>query len=55
VLKLSQWEAQRYADQQRQALETSGIPAMADWETRVVPQLAALALGETNGHNDPHV
>jgi HK97 family phage portal protein len=55
VLKLSPWEAQRYADQQRQALETSGIPAMADWDTRVVPQLAALALGETNGHNDPHV
>jgi HK97 family phage portal protein len=46
VLKLSSQEARTYAEQQRLALETSGIPVIADWETRVVPQLAALALGE---------
>jgi HK97 family phage portal protein len=51
VLKLSSQEARTYAEQQRLALETSGIPVIADWETRVVPQLAALALGEANGHH----
>jgi hypothetical protein len=55
VLKLSSQEARTYAEQQRLALETSGIPVIADWETRVVPQLAALALGEANGHHDAHV
>jgi hypothetical protein len=35
-----------YAAQQRDALVKQGIPAMSDWETRVVPQLAALAVGD---------
>ena len=46
VLKLPSNEAHAYAASQRQALLTSGLPATADWETRVVPQLAALALGD---------
>lgn len=55
VLKLSPGQARRYTEAQREALETSGVPAMADWETRVVPQLAALALGEDHGTDDTHV
>jgi hypothetical protein len=44
-----------YAEQQRAALATKGLPAAADWETRIVPQLAALALGEHDGTDDAHV
>lgn len=55
VLKLPSNHAHAYVDQQRQALITAGLPATADWETRVVPQLAALALGEDHGTHDAHV
>lgn len=55
VLKLPSNQAHAYAASQRQTLLTSGLPATADWETRVVPLLAALALGEDHGTNDAHV
>jgi HK97 family phage portal protein len=47
VLKLPSNQAKAYAETQRAALAAGGVPVMADWETRVVPQLAALALGDT--------
>jgi HK97 family phage portal protein len=46
VLKMPSHAARLYAAQQRDALVKQGIPAMSDWETRVVPQLAALAVGD---------
>lgn len=55
VLKLPSHEANQYAESHRQALASTGLPAAADWETRAVPQLAALALGEDHGTYDSHV
>lgn len=55
VLKLPSHHAHAYAAQQRDALATRGLPAAVDWESRVVPQLAALALGEAYGTDDTHL
>lgn len=55
VLKLPSNQASAYAAQQRTALATAGMPATVDWDIRVVPQLAALALGENDGHHDAHL
>lgn len=46
VLKMPSHVARDYAAQRRDELTKKGMPATLDWETRVVPQLAALALGE---------
>jgi hypothetical protein len=46
VLKLPSHEARQYAAAQGQALATKGISVTQEWEARVVPRLAALALGE---------
>lgn len=46
VLKVPSHQARAYADARRKELTAKGIAAVGDWETRVVPQLAALALGE---------
>lgn len=46
VLKLPSHQARAYAGTQRDALQTKGVPVMADWERRIVPELAGLALGD---------
>lgn len=46
VLSLPAHQARAYTTARRLELSSKGVPAMTDWETRVVPQLAALALGD---------
>jgi HK97 family phage portal protein len=48
VLKVPSHQARAYADARMKELGSTGIAAVGDWETRVVPQLAALALGEND-------
>lgn len=45
VLKVPSHQARAYVDARQKEL-SKGISAVSDWETRVVPQLAAIALGE---------
>jgi HK97 family phage portal protein len=46
VLKLPTNEARAYAERQRAALQTKGVPAMTDWDRRATRELTDLALGE---------
>ena len=46
VLKLPSHQATQYAEAQCRALADKGVGVMQDWEGRIVPQLAALALGD---------
>lgn len=46
VLKVPSHQARAYVDARQKELRKNGIAAVTDWESRVVPQLAALALGE---------
>jgi hypothetical protein len=46
VLKIPSHQAKQYATARRDELAAKGLPALADWDARVVPELAGLALGD---------